>query len=273
MEKATKIKVVAIAMVLFMLVLILGMTNVSNAYSITGELTSSGNLKAGQQASVTLDFSNIDAADGIMSITVDKIDYDTSVFNTVTSSNFTGSNGWSVSYSTTNQILTLTNDQHITADGPVVTLTLTANNVVTKTESKVYFENIVASAGLTTGDIPVGTKFASIKTAENVIVNPDPDPALTPDPDPIPTPEPVIEEKNTTNTITTPKTNNVVTTTNTAKATNTTKQTTTTAAKANVTTLPKTGIKNGIIIIASIIVAIGLVFYGKYRKIIKDMKN
>lgn len=161
------IKVKALIISLIMVINVLLFTTVSRAYSVDGKLTYSGELVAGQNVTVTLSLSNIDADTGLTGVSVDKVSYDTSVFETITSSNFSGSNGWEVTgFSTTSQSLTLKNDSHITANGSVITLTLKVKDGVAATSSTVEFEGIVATAGLTTGDINVGTKKVTIGSDE-----------------------------------------------------------------------------------------------------------
>lgn len=263
MRNTRKFKVIAIVALIAMITMVIGMANVSDAYSVTGGLSSSDKLVADGNVSVTLSFSNIDADSGVMSVTVDKVTCD-DVFEPVTKANFVGSNGWDVSYSATNKILTLTNDEHITSAGPVVTLNLKVKSGVTAKQASVTFEGIVASAGLSTGDIKVGTKTITINAAADAVPS---ETAPTEDTPATPATDTTPSTTNTTPaTSTTPAKSTTAATTSTATS-NTAKQTT--AAKSGVSALPKTGVGMGIVISAVVVVIAGTVFYGLYRNLKK----
>lgn len=247
MKRTMKFKIIAIVALIVIITIILSTTNISNAYSVGGTLTSSSKLIEGETVSVVLSFNNIDADSGVMSITVDKIIYDPAVFESITKSSFVGSNGWDVSYSTSNQILTLTNDEHITSSGAVVTLNLKVKDSISVDETSITFEKIVTSAGLTTGDIEVGTKTAKISKTANA-VSTDGTPSTT------------------TNSKTTTTTSGTTPSRTTSTATSA-KQTS--SAKSGVSTLPKTGVGMGIAISAVVVVIAGAVFYGLYRNLKK----
>ena len=234
MKSITKFRILTLLVVIAM---VIGITNISNAYSVTGSLSSSDKLVAGGTASVTFSLGSIDAEDGVRSITIDKVNYDTNVFEAITSSSFTASNGWKVSYSASSGAMTLTNDTPVNSASSVVTLALKIKSGITATSASVSFQGIVASSGLTTGDIAIGTKTATLKT------------------------DAAAEESST------PATPAKSTTPAASSTTTTSKQTT--AAKSGVSTLPKTGVGMGIVISAAVVVIAGAIFYGLYRNLKK----
>lgn len=242
MKKTLKLKTL---IALIVLAVVVGISSISNAYSVGASLSSGDKLVAGESVNVTLSLSDIDADTGVTAITVNKVSYDTNVFETITADSFKGANGWTPSYSTNSQALTLTNNTHIKDASAAVTLTLKVKAGITATSATVKFEGIVASAGLTTGDIDVGTKTITVKA----------------------------EEKAETGSENTQNTNTIAPTQNTTKSNSTTtstiNQTTTTSTKANLSNLPKAGISSGIIFVVAIGAVAGVIFYVKYRNIKK----
>lgn len=243
--------------VLAIITIILSISTISNAYSVMGSLSSNDKLVAGKNVTVTLSLSDIDADSGVTSITVDKIDYDTSVFETITASNFTGSNGWNPNYSTTSQGLTLVNNTHIKENGAVLTLTLKVKDAINVTSSTIKFEGIIASAGLTTGDIEVGTKTLTInvdKTADSGSEN-----------------TPTTTGSQSTNNNGATSNNGTVKSSDDTKSTSK-KSTTPVSTTSNLNKLPKTGVGTGIILLVTVGAIIGIIFYIKYKNIKKYEK-
>ncbi|MCI8640651.1 MAG: hypothetical protein HFJ59_02090 [Clostridia bacterium] len=141
------------------LTMVIGIVNISNAFSFNANLSSGNKLVAGQEVKVTLSISGINMDDGIRSIKIGKITVGEE-FETITSSNFT-SNTFAPTYS--NEGLVLMSGTPIKSDGVAVTLTLKVKAGVTANSSTIKFENIVASSGSNTGDVSVGTKAITIK--------------------------------------------------------------------------------------------------------------
>ena len=142
------------------LTMVIGIVNISNAFSFNANLSSGNKLVAGQEVKVTLSISGINMDDGIRSIKIGKITVGEE-FETISSSNFT-SNTFAPTYS--NEGLVLMSGTPIKSDGVAVTLTLKVKAGVTANSSTIKFENIVASSGSNTGDVSVGTKAITIKT-------------------------------------------------------------------------------------------------------------
>lgn len=146
----------------------LAISNISRAYSANADLLSASKLEAGKDVKVTLTIKDIDADDGIRSITIGKVTYDTNVFEPITSSSFVGENGWSATYSTSSGKLAIINGNPMTANNSVVTLTLKVKEGITEKSTQVKFENIVvASSSTTTGNIQIGTKTVTVYEDKN----------------------------------------------------------------------------------------------------------
>ncbi len=141
------------------LTMVIGIVNISNAFSFNANLSSANKLVAGQEVKVTLSISSINMDDGIRSIEIGKITVGEE-FETIASSNFTSST-FAPTYS--NGGLVLMSGTPIKSDGVAVTLTLKVKAGVTANSSTIKFENIVASSGANTGDVSVGTKAITIK--------------------------------------------------------------------------------------------------------------
>ena len=152
-------KTIKTIMMMIILTMVIGIVNISNAFSFNASLSSSDKLVAGQEVKVTLSLSGIDMDDGIRSIKIGKITVGEE-FETISSTNFT-SNVWMPTYS--NGGLVLMSGTPIKSDGVAVTLTLKVKAGVTADSSTIKFENIVASSGSNTGDISAGTKIITIK--------------------------------------------------------------------------------------------------------------
>lgn len=242
MKKILNLKML---MGILVMCIILTISTISKAYSAGGDLTSSSKLEAGKDVKVTLTIKNIDADDGIRSITVGKINYDTNVFEAITASSFVGENGWSATYSANSGKLAIINGNPMTANNAVVTLTLKAKQAITDESTTIKFENIVvASSSTTTGNISVGTKNVTIyanKDSQSGSETPKTDPTSQP------STTPGTSKKNTTKNITTSKTKS--------------------------TKLPKAGDASTIAIasVAVILLIIAIVGFTKYTKQ-KDIK-
>lgn len=237
MEKT--LKIVGIIMIIAILI---GMANISNAFSFNASLSSDDKLVAGQEVKVTLSLSNIDMDDGIRSIKVGKITVGEE-FEAIATTSFSSSI-WMPTYS--NGGLILMSGTPITNAGSAVILTLKVKPGITAKSSTITFENIVASSGSNTGDITVGTKTITIKANETTGSGNDTGTTNTP-------------TKNNT-------TNNLQGGANKAVSNSTTKEVTSSKAVPN--KLPKTGYTQGIVILTLILIAIvvGIVSFVKYKK-------
>lgn len=232
-------KILKAIVIITIIAIIIGILNISNAFSFNIDLTSDNKLIEGQEVKVTLTLNNIDMDDGIRSIKVGKVIVGEE-FEAISSTNFS-SNIWMPTYS--NGGLVLMSGTPIKTTGEAVILTLKVKPGITAKSSSITFENIVASSGINTGDISAGTKTIEIKaeeTSENI--------------------------NNGGTTITPIQINKEPVTTDKNNATNNTKLSTTAIGK-----LPKAGDSTNIVILAlsiviTLVTLVGLVNYVKYQK-------
>ena len=238
----TKLKTLLTVSIMALIVVI---STISNAASVGMSLSSSSKLKAGDTVTVTMSLGNIDAGNGIDTITAE-LNYDKNVFETVETSNLIASNSWTPTYASSTNMLTVLKNSKVTKGETVLTITLKVKSTLSVKSTTVTLKDIVVSGGRVqdggTGDINVNNASVTINADSDAI------------------------SKNE-NTI-----SNTTTTTNTT--TNTTKQNTTlkdnTVTKK--TTLPKTGIEQGGVIAIVVIAIVGTFSYVLYKKTSKEVK-
>ena len=238
----TKLKTLLTVSIMALIVVI---STISNAASVGMTLSSNSKLKAGDTVTVTMSLGNIDAGNGIDTITAE-LNYDKNVFETVETSNLIASNSWTPTYASSTNMLTAVKNSKVTKGEKVLTITLKVKSTLSVKSTTVTLKDIVVSGGRVqdggTGDINVNNASVTINADSDAI------------------------SKNE-NTI-----SNTTTTTNTT--TNTTKQNTTlkdnTVTKK--TTLPKTGIEQGGVIAIVVIAIVGTFSYVLYKKTSKEVK-
>lgn len=238
----TKLKTLLTVSIMALIVVI---STISNAASVGMTLSSNSKLKAGNTVTVTMSLGNIDAGNGIDTITAE-LNYDKNVFETVETSNLIASNSWTPTYASSTNMLTAVKNSKVTKGETVLTITLKVKSTLSVKSTTVTLKDIVVSGGRVqdggTGDINVNNASVTINADSDAI------------------------SKNE-NTI-----SNTTTTTNTT--TNTTKQNTTlkdnTVTKK--TTLPKTGIEQGGVIAIVVIAIVGTFSYVLYKKTSKEVK-
>ena len=241
-------KTLKIMTVMAVIVAMIGITNISHAFSFNANLSSNDKLVAGQEVKITLSLKDINMDKGIYSIQIGKIVVGEE-FETISASSFS-SNICAPSYS--NGGLILMSGTPITSNGAVVVLTLKVKPGTTAQTATVKFEDIVASSGSNTGDISVGTKTITIKANE---------PATSGD-----------QQEGTTD----PDTNNTQNGANkpAEKDTSSTTQKTT-SSKVAPTKLPKAGNAEGMLVLSLIVIVaiVGTVSFVKYKKVRPTKKN
>lgn len=238
----TKLKTLLTVSIMALIVVI---STISNAASVGMTLSSNSKLKAGDTVTVTMSLGNIDAGNGIDTITAE-LNYDKNVFETVETSNLIASNSWTPTYASSTNMLTAVKNSKVTKGETVLTITLKVKSTLSVKSTTVTLKDIVVSGGRVqdggTGDINVNN--------DSVTINADSDA--------------ISKNENTIS--------NTTTTTNTT--TNTTKQNTTlkdnTVTKK--TTLPKTGIEQGGVIAIVVIAIVGTFSYVLYKKTSKEVK-
>ena len=240
MKNNTKLKsIIAIALIMMIIALCTGV-NAETNYSVGMSLTSNSKLNAGDTVTVSVNLTSVNAGNGIDTITAE-LDYDTNVFEAISSSNFTASSSWKApSYAAASKMLTVQKDSKVKAAETVFTISLKVKNPVNVDSTKISLKDITASGGRVsdggTGDITVNNASVTISKTKDASSN-------TETPTPTPTPS---------------------TTTN-----NTTVKDTTTTKK---TTLPKTGLGQAGVIAIVVVAIIGIFSYALYKKIAKDVK-
>lgn len=238
----TKLKTLLTVSIMALIVVI---STISNAASVGMTLSSNSKLKAGDTVTVTMSLGNIDAGNGIDTITAE-LNYDKNVFETVETSNLIASNSWTPTYASSTNMLTAVKNSKVTKGETVLTITLKVKSTLSVKSTTVTLKDIVVSGGRVqdggTGDINVNNASVTINADSDAI----------------------SKNENTTG--------NTTTTTNTT--TNTTKQNATlkdnTVTKK--TTLPKTGIEQGGVIAIVVIAIVGTFSYVLYKKTSKEVK-
>ena len=236
MKNNTKLKsIIAIALIMMIIALCTGVNAATN-YSVGMSLTSNSKLNAGDTVTVSVNLTSVNAGNGIDTITAE-LDYDTNVFEAISSSDFTASSGWKApSYAASSKMLTVQKDSKVKAAETVFTISLKVKNPVNVDSTKISLKDITASGGRVsdggTGDITVNNASVTISKTKDASSNSE-------------TPTPSTTTNNTT-----------------VKDTTTTKK----------TTLPKTGLGQAGVIAIVVVAIIGIFSYALYKKIAKDVK-
>lgn len=239
MKNNTKLKsIIAIALIMMIIALCTGVNAATN-YSVGMSLTSNSKLNAGDTVTVNVNLTSVNAGNGIDTITAE-LNYDTNVFEAISSSSFTTSSGWkSPSYAAATKMLTVQKDSKVKAAETVFTISFKVKSTVNVDSTTISLKDITASGGRVsdggTGDITVNNASVTISKTKDASSN--------------------------TETPVTPTTN---TTTN-----NTTVKDSTTTKKS---TLPKTGLGQAGVVAIVVVAIIGIFSYALYKKIAKDVK-
>lgn len=276
-------KVIAIMIVV---AIVMGV-NISNAFSFNANLSSNDKLVAGKEVKITLSLSSINMDEGIRSIKVGKITVGEE-FEPVSSTSFSSST-WMPTYSKGG--LVLMSGTPVKNEGVAVTLTLKVKPGVTAKSSTIKFENIVASSGLKTGDIAVGTKTITVKandtatSGNNTSTNGNGNGSGSTDKTNTENGTNQGTQGNTNNTTKKPtssqktqeSSNDTIKKPTSSQATQKNNNTTekSTSSRANLTKLPKAGEFNYssiFIIIISIIALVAGIFFLKIRRLNKKIK-
>ena len=234
MKKESKIKsliaIVIIAMIVIMNTIVLA---ADTNYLVGMSLTSNSKLKEGETVIINVNLTSVNAGAGIDALTA-AIDYDTNVFETLSTASFTSNTSWTPTFAAATNKMTGLKSQKVTAPETMFTITLKVKSSISVDSTTITLKDIVVSGGIVanggTGDIKVNNASVTISKEKEP----------TPTPTPIPTP-----------------TNNTIV-----------KDTTTT----NKTKLPKTGIAQYGTIAIVVVAIIGIFSYVLYKKIAKDVK-
>ncbi len=153
--------------------LIVVISTISNAASVGMSLSSKSKLKAGDTVTVTMSLGNIDAGNGIDTITAAELNYDKNVFETVETSNLIASNSWTPTYASSTNMLTVLKNSKVTKGETVLTITLKVKSTLSVKSTTVTLKDIVVSGGRVqdggTGDINVNNASVTINADSDAI--------------------------------------------------------------------------------------------------------
>lgn len=234
-EKTIKslIAVAIIAMIVIMNTVVLA---ADTNYSAGISLASDSKLKEGETVTINVKLTSVNAGEGIDALTAG-IEYDTNVFETLSTSNFTSSTSWTPTFAAQTNKMTALKNEKVTAAETMFTITLKVKSSISVDSTTIKLKDIVVSGGIVanggTGDISVSNTSVTISKEKEAA-------SITEKPTPTPTP-----------------------------VNNTTVKDTTTTKK---TTLPKTGIAQYGTIAIVVVAIIGIFSYVLYKKIAKDVK-
>lgn len=217
-----------------------------NAASISMTLTSDSKLVAGDTVTVTLRILNIDAGDGVDTIS-GKLVYDTDVFEEITeeqyTNNFQGLNSWNpMGYNASEFKFTALRGSKVNMASDVLQIKLKAKSAITVNSTSIEVKDMELSGGMETGDIkPLDVKI-EINKASQII----------------PTPDDKVNEQqggqqNQELPINTQKVNNQTSVINGNNTSN--------------TKLPQTGDEYGIVLAIALVAVISIIAYIRYRNV------
>ncbi len=230
----------SIKILLAILVIMICIVGTVHAASVTMELKSSSNLVAGDTVVVTLRIKNIDAGDGVDTISGALV-YDTNIFETITDDNYTtyfqGLNSWNpMGYNAGENRFTALRGNKVNMASDVLQIKLKAKTAITVDSTTIQVKDIEFSGGIDTGDI--NSEDVSIKIDKASQITPEPDKKneqqggqITPD-KPINNQSPVVNGNNTSN-----------------------------------TKLPQTGDEYGIVLAIAVVAIVSIIAYIRYKNI------
>ena len=109
MKNNLKMKSLMAIIIITIMLTISTIANASTGDSVGMSLTSNSKLNAGDTVTVSVNLTSVNAGNGIDTITAE-LDYDTNVFEAISSSDFTASSGWKApSYAASSKMLTVQN--------------------------------------------------------------------------------------------------------------------------------------------------------------------
>ena len=242
MTKANKKTIIAI-LTIIMLIAINTIALAASSYSANVSLTSDSKLKEGDTVTINVNLTSVNAGNSVPALTA-QIDYDTSVFETLTASDLKSTTGWTPSFSTKNNGISAMKNEAVTSAETMFTITLKVKSSISVDSTKVTLKNIVYSGGVTTGDITVNDAIVTLskdKSGQST----------------------TGETKN--DDITISKNNNVASS---SSSKNTKVQDSTTSKK----NLPKTGLQEYGFVAILVVAIIGVFSYSVYKRISRDVK-
>lgn len=167
MESKSKIKsLIAIAIIAMIVVMNTAALAADTNYSAGISLTSNSKLKEGETITVNVNLTSVNAGAGINALTVDAVEYDTNVFEELSTSSFTSSTNWSPTYAASTNKMTALKNEKVTAPETIFTITLKVKSSITVDSTTITLKSIKVSGGAIvnngTGDIVVNDASVTI---------------------------------------------------------------------------------------------------------------
>lgn len=167
MESKSKIKsLIAIAIIAMIIVMNTAVLAADTNYSAGISLTSNSKLKEGETITVNVNLTSVNAGAGINALTVDTVEYDTNVFEELSTSSFTSSTNWSPTYAASTNKMTALKNEKVTAPETIFTITLKVKSSITVDSTTITLKGIKVSGGAIvnngTGDIAVNDASVTI---------------------------------------------------------------------------------------------------------------
>lgn len=162
--------------ILTILVTIIFITGKVSAASVSMSLSSNSKLVEGDTVVVTLKISNIDAGDGIDSIT-GILNYDKNIFEEVNLNNFEGVNNWNIlNYDVNEGKFTAIRSTKVNMQSDILKVTLRTKTNITDNSSSIEIKEITTGGGVNnggTGDIKVNNVNITINKVSEINFNVD----------------------------------------------------------------------------------------------------
>lgn len=156
---------------LMLIILILTLTSNVSAYTAKTSLSTDATLKEGETITIKFKLSSLDLGNGVDALQA-KLEYDESVFESITSTDILGTNGWSMNgYSTNSKKFTATRSSLMTTDGDVIAVSLKVKSGITAKTTKVTMKDIIVSGGQAdnggTGDVELSDASVTINAPQS----------------------------------------------------------------------------------------------------------
>ena len=240
-------KKILIISLLFLLIIATFANSSFAALSFTATMTpSSTTVKESTEFTVTIKVSNIQAGDHGINTLSGVFEYNTEVFEAISSSNIEGLNGWSATYTSNNKKITLLKTSFTNSDEDVLQITLRTKAGTTGKTGEISYKSIQASNS--EDDISASDISTTINIGNTPIT-----PTLTPIVTPTPTATPTVAPTKAPTPITTLTPTPVPT------------------KSSSNNNIPKTGVSDVAIKALFVVIVISVVSYIKYNSM-KDIK-
>lgn len=131
---------------IIIVLLLSSFTIVSNALSFTVTLSPEiANVPPGQTIDLYLSANNLNIGSEGMNIFSFILNYDTTIFEEITTENITGLNGWNLDYDSVEKRVLMDNQKHITEESQLCKITLKVKNTITTGTTQVSITNPTTS--------------------------------------------------------------------------------------------------------------------------------